>query len=143
MFSVTEASAFDVAELLGDAGQAQRVGRTAFGRYARQVAGGASCTIRDEAGQLVAMAGLWAEAGFAEAWFGVGPGARGHLVRLVRLLGRLMVMTLRDAGVHEVRAFIHPDSVAGARLAARLGFSHHGTASCPLGDQAVFVRRIP
>jgi hypothetical protein len=53
-----------------------------------------------------------------------------------------MVMTLREAGVPEVRAFIHPDSVAGARLASRLGFSHHDTASSPLGPQAVFVRRI-
>lgn len=139
---VSEASAFDMLEAQGDAGRRTVVTRRRFGEMARQVSEGASLTIRDEAGALVCVMGLWPEPDHAEAWLAVGPAFRRNFRgALDRLEDALCAVACANAPL-EVRVYVVGlgDRVAGARMAAWLGFQRDGTEATSLGPVAVFTR---
>lgn len=137
---IAEASAFDLLETVDDQGAPLRLRRTHFGKLARQVSQGATVSIRDARGQLVIVAGLWPENDHAEAWFAAGPAAARRLVPALRLLRRLMDFACREARVREVRTYTAPDGVAGARIAAVLGFEAQGLIDG--GATRLFARRF-
>lgn len=142
---VGQARASDLLETVDDFGRRQRFTRRGFALAARQAAEGAALTIRDEAGALVAVVGLWPEADHAEAWLAVGAGFRASPVAAVRRMRALLDAVGADVAPMDVRAFVRPGPegrVAGARLAAWLGFETDGedrTAGAPL---VRFVRRF-
>jgi hypothetical protein len=119
--------------------------RWRFGIYCRQVAGGASATLRDEAGRLACIVGLWADPfnGEAEAWFVVGPALRANLTAAVRGMRRLLDAVGAEAAPLTVRAYVLPGGVAGARLAGWLGFAEDGEEATGLGPMRRFTRRFP
>lgn len=147
----TRASAFDLLEALDDGGRPMRWRRSWFGKMARQVSEGAAVTCRDADGRLVLVTGLYPEDGHAEAWFWAGPALRANLLPAVRQWRRIFDTAAVEAAPIEVRAFVHPKGVAGAKLASWLGFDRVGldeTGPVPLvefrrkverdaGDQAV------
>ncbi|MGH7021154.1 MAG: hypothetical protein ACREEY_14825 [Brevundimonas sp.] len=142
---VSEASAFDMLEGLTDAGLRGRFTRARFGEMARQVSEGASLTLRDEAGELVAVIGLWPEADHAEAWLTVGPAFRRNLLTALRRTRRALEEIATASGTTEVRAYVRDGAtaggrVAGARMAAWLGFDRAGEEATPLGPVIVFRR---
>ncbi len=138
---VSEASAFDMLEGLTDAGLRGRFTRARFGEMARQVSEGASLTLRDETGELVAVIGLWPEADHAEAWLSVGPAFRRNLLTALRRTRRALEEIASASGTAEVRAYVRAgERVAGARMAAWLGFDRAGEEATPLGPVIVFRR---
>jgi len=139
---LADASALDFAEVLDDLGRPQVVRRRYLAQMAVQIAGGAAMTIRDRDGALCLVAGLWPEDGYAEAWFGAGPALKAHLRPVLRLVDRALRIVTLEAQVSEVRCFIHPQSVAGARLAALCGFEALGETDHPLGAVLAYVRRF-
>lgn len=142
MVRVDAASAFDLLESLSDEGGRQRVTRARFGEMARQVSEGPALTLRDEAGVLVAVVGLWPEADHAEAWLAVGPAFRGHLLGALRQIRDAMAFVALASGTPEVRAYVRQGAgrVAGARMAAWLGFEKAGIEMTPIGPVDVFCR---
>jgi len=140
--TVSEASAFDMLEAPGDAGRRGVVTRRRFGEMARQVSEGAALTVRDAAGVLVCVMGLWPEADHAEAWLAVGPAMRANLRPALRLLDQALEAVAGGAGTGEVRVYVLGvgDRVAGARMAAGLGFDRIGEEATRLGPVAVFRR---
>lgn len=138
---VSEASAFDMLEAQGDAGRRAVVTRRRFGEMARQVSEGAALTVRDPAGALVCVMGLWPEADHAEAWLAVGPAMRANLRPALRLLGEALETVAGGGEAQEVRVYVRAgDRVAGARMAAGLGFDRIGEEASRLGPVAVFCR---
>lgn len=102
---------------------------------ARQVSTGRAVTLRDEAGVLVAVMGLWPEADHLEAWFAAGPALRR---RLRSALG-LARVALEDAGDGEVRVYVRGGPrVAGARMAAWLGFAPDGEEPTRFGPVRIY-----
>lgn len=148
---VSEASAFDMLEALTDAGQRGRFTRQRFGEMAAQVAAGVSLTVRDEAGVMVCVMGLWPEADHAEAWLATGPGFRPHLRRALSCIADALSAVAGAVGPIEVRIYVRSattsgdwsDRVAGARMAAGLGFERIGEEATRLGPVAVFSRTYP
>ena len=137
---ISEASAFDMLEALDDLGRPARIGRRRFALVARQVSQGATLTIRTSGGELCLCGGLWPEPDHAEAWFAVGPACQAHLGAVLRIVARVTALTCRAAGVAEVRTYVHPDSVAGARIARLLGFEVQPGGQP--GAPTVFIRRF-
>ncbi|MFC5374743.1 hypothetical protein ACFPIF_19460 [Brevundimonas faecalis] len=144
MVIVTEASAFDMLEALTDAGGRGRFTRQRFGEMARQVSEGAALTLRGPDGALVAVVGLWPEADHAEAWLAVGPGFRPNLLAALRAMGRALEEIVAASGTEEVRVYVRGAGrrVAGARMAAWLGFDRAGEEATPLGAVTVFRRNF-
>lgn len=145
--TVTEASAFDLLETLDDMGARARFTRLRFGRMSRQVSEGAALTFRDADGLLVCVAGLWPEADHAEAWLAVGPAFRRRFRTALERIGVALVEMATAAGPMEVRAYVRstaprPDRVAGARMAAWLGFERTGSEATPCGPVEVFSRQF-
>ena len=140
--TVSSASVFDFGETLSDKGLPWRRPRRIMAHMARQVSEGLALTVRDRAGQLCLICGLWPEADYVEAWFAAGPGLPAQLRASVRLARRICEAAMIEAGLSEARAFIHPDSVAGARLAALFGFSAGEIVDHPLGPVQTFVRSL-
>lgn len=143
MVTVAQASAFDMLESLSDSGGRARFTRLRFGEMARQVSEGAAITLRTDAGELVAIAGLWPEADHAEAWLAVGPAFKANLLRALRQLKRSMNEIASTAAVGEVRAYVRPTGngrVAGSRMAAWLGLEPAGAEETPIGRILVFRR---
>lgn len=145
---VEAASAFDMLEALGDDGGRARLTRQRFGQMARQVSEGAAMTLRDDAGRLVCVIGLWPEADHAEAWLAIGPGFRDQALGALRIAGRMMAGVCADAGVAVVRTYVElgwtvPERVAGLRMAAWLGFTRVGTEAVGSRLFAVLERSIP
>ena len=133
--SIERASAFDLLEAVGDDGGRQRFTRQRFGEMARQVSTGRAVTLRAGDGQLVAVMGLWPEADHLEAWFAAGPAFR----RNVRAALGLARVALEDAGTGEVRVYVRGGArVAGARMAAWLGFEPGEEEATRLGPVRVF-----
>lgn len=144
---VTEASAFDMLEALTDAGRRGRFTRQRFGEMARQVSEGAALTLRDQTGELVAVIGLWPEADHAEAWLAVGPAFRRNLLTALRATRRALESVAEASGTEEVRVYVRApvgprERVAGARMAAWLGFDRAGEEATPLGAVTVFRRNF-
>lgn len=143
MVTVRQASAFDMLEALNDSGARSKLTRARFGEMARQVSEGAAITLRDDAGVLIAVAGLWPEADHAEAWLAVGPAFRANLLPALRQLRLSMGEIAQAAGVEEVRAYVRPmggERVAGARMAAWLGLEPAGEDETPIGRVLVYRR---
>lgn len=148
--TVGAASAFDMLEAVGDDGFGQRVTRQRFGEMARQVTDGAAFTIRDAAGGLVCVMGLWPEPDHAEAWLAVGASMRANLRPALGLMAGYLEAVARAAGVDEVRTYVRlvgradraGSRVAGCRMAAWLGFEWIGTEASAAGVVAVFSRRF-
>lgn len=148
--TVLEASAFDMLEALTDAGGRGRFTRQRFGEMAAQVAAGMSLTVRDEAGVLVCVMGLWPEPDHAEAWLATGPGFRPNLRKALSCMQDALWAVATAAGPMEVRVYVREataggtgDRVAGARMAAGLGFERIGEEATRLGPVAVFSRTYP
>lgn len=140
---VEEASAFDMLDALSDRGGRARVTGRRFGEMARQVSEGASLTLREDSGELVAVIGLWPEADHLEAWLAVGPAFRRNLRgALAAIEDALVFVACRNAPV-EVRAYVQGGPrVAGARLASWLGFEGGEAEATPIGPVPVFRRRF-
>lgn len=136
---LTEATVFDLLETVDNEGRPLRTSRRMFGLLARQVAGSMAVTARDGQGRLAAVAGLWPEVDHVEAWFAAGP-AFSHAA--CRALRRALLAVAGDGELGEIRAYLHPSSVAGQRLAAVFGFIPAGETDGPFGRQPVFVRRF-
>lgn len=135
------ASAFDMLEALDDQGRRPRLTRQRFGEMARQVSEGPSVTLRDEAGRLAVVAGLWPEADHWEAWFAVGPAFRPNLRRALGQLEHLLTVVAGSGESAEVRVYVRPgDRVAGKRMASWLGFTTVGIEGSPIGPVEVFTR---
>lgn len=140
---VARARPLDFLETVGDDGRAQLVNRRSFGLWARQVSGSEALTWRDDAGELVAITGMWPLGDRQwEAWFAAGPALRRCLIPFVwdfradlAVLGRFMPGAT-------ITAYIHPSSVAGPRIAKLLGFQPCGLTSSPLGDLATYRRTL-
>lgn len=149
--TVSEASAFDMLEALTDAGERGRFTRQRFGEMAAQVAAGMSLTVRDDAGRLVCVMGLWPEPDHAEAWLATGPGFRPNLRAALSCMQDALCAVAGAAGPLEVRIYVRAattgpvwsDRVAGARMAAGLGFERIGEEATRLGPVAVFSRTYP
>lgn len=139
-----DASGLDFLEALDDAGavviwRQQRI----FGLRCRQVEGGAAVTLRDAAGALVCIVGLYADdAGAAEAWFAAGPAMRANLLAAVRRARALLDQVGTAAAPVTARAYVRPEGVAGARLARWLGFADAGLQDTALGRLRRFERRF-
>lgn len=144
--SVAPASAFDMLEALGPDGGRPRLTRQRFGEMARQVAEGVAVTLRDDAGVLVCVVGLWPEADHAEAWLADGPAFRANLRGALRAARALLESVAEGGGCDQVRAYVHTpagaDRVAGARMAAWLGFRRIGEEAARHGPVAVFSREF-
>ena len=143
--TVSEASAFDMLEALSDTGGRGRFTRARFGEMARQVSEGAALTLRDEAGELVAVVGLWPEADHAEAWLTVGIAFRRNMRGALGRIRAALEGIAEASGTSEVRAYVRAtdrpgDRVAGARMATWLGFIRTGTEATPAGPVEVFSR---
>lgn len=142
--SLARARPLDFLEIVGNDGRPQVHNRRSFGRFARQVSGSWSWTARDGAGELVAIAGVY-PVGLheAEAWFAAGPALRPHL-RAVLQLARdgLDRLDLARPGPLIAVAYIHPSSVAGDRLAAKLGFHPCDPEDTPLGRMNTWRRLL-
>jgi hypothetical protein len=134
--TVARTSAFDMLEAVGDDGGRARLTRQRFGELARQVSASAAITVRDEAGALVVVLGLWPEPDHLEAWLAAGPAFRANL----RSALGLARAALDDAGPGEVRAYARGlgPRVAGARMAAWLGFEPAGEEPTRFGPVQVF-----
>ncbi len=142
--TIAEARPLDLLEALDDHGGGRAVRtRTSFGRFARQVEGGAAVTVRTVAGELVAVAGLYPDdPNGAEGWFAAGPALRGSLLATVRLLRRTLDLAGAEASPLLVSVYLHPRGVAGARLARWLGFQAVGITDTAIGRLATFRRRF-
>lgn len=129
---------FDLLEAVGDDGGRPRFTRQRFGEMARQVSNGRSVTLRAADGALVAVMGLWPEPDHLEAWFAAGPALRRHL----RAALGLAAVALEDAGAGEVRVYVREGAagprVAGARMAAWLGFVPGEEEATRLGPVRVY-----
>lgn len=144
VIAVTQASAFDMLECARDTGGRERFTRSRFGEMARQVSEGASMTLREPGGRLIAVVGLWPEADHAEAWLAIGPAFRANLLAALREIRSSMDQVAVAAGVSEVRAYVRAAvgaRVAGARMASWLGFEPAGTEQLPTGTVQIFTRR--
>lgn len=147
LMRVAEASAFDLLEALDDQGRPARFTRSRFGEASRQVAEGAAYTIRDPHGRLAAVAGLWPEADHLEAWLAAGPALGSALRPTLAAIRSLLDAAGPAAGLAEARAYVAIPArpakrVAGARLAAWLGFKGVGVAETPVGPMQMFIRRF-
>lgn len=143
--TMAPASAFDMLEATTAEGARLRVTRQRFGEMARQVAEGVAITLRDDAGRLVCVAGLWPEPDHAEAWLAIGPAFRPNLLAALRGIRGAMEAVASQPGVcDQVRVYVRDagDRVAGARMAARLGFRRIGSEATRLGPVAVFSREF-
>jgi len=144
------ASAFDMLETLAPNGGRARVTRQRFGEMARQVAEGVAVTVREPGGRLVCVIGLWPEPDHAEAWLAVGPGFREHLRAGLRATRETLEAIAAEGGCDRVLTYVRepsgggdrPGRVAGARMAAWLGFRRIGTEDTRLGSVAVFSREF-
>lgn len=134
--TVRRASAFDMLEAVGDDGGRQRFTRQRFGEMARQVSASAAVTVREADGTLVAVMGLWPEPDHLEAWLSTGPAFRRNL----RAVLALALEALDDAGAGEVRVYVRGEGarVAGARMAAWLGFEPDGVEAARFGPVRAF-----
>lgn len=144
--TIAPSSAFDMLETLAPNGGRARVTRQRFGEMARQVAEGVAVTVREPGGRLVCVIGLWPEPDHAEAWLAVGPGMRANLLAGLRVARRTLEAVAAEGGCDRVLTYVRqPEGagrVAGARMAARLGFRRIGTEDTRLGPVAVFSREF-
>lgn len=129
----------DFLEALGVDGRPFVRNRRTFGLYARQVAGTWSWTIRDGAGRLCAICGLWREADRQyEAFFVGGEALRANLIPV------LWLIRAGFGQVHgRVTAYIDPAGVAGDRLASVLGFQPCGLTDTRAGPLRTWRRTFP
>lgn len=143
--TVVPAQPLDFLEALDVKGRPYVRNRRTVALCARQVSGSWAFTARDEAGRLVAIAGVWG--GFnddLEAWFTVGEAIGPNLLTVVRLIRSALAHLATEAWAHaDVVAYIDPDSVAGERLAASLGFQPCGPAKTPAGTLLSYRRHFP
>jgi hypothetical protein len=140
---VHDASALDFLEALNDSGAGRSVRlRRQFGWLARQVAEGVSVTIRTGDGELCMIAGLFPEAGEAEAWFAAGPALKANLKGAFRLWRELFEAVGQEVAPLTVRVYLAPDSVAGVRFAAWFGFQAEGVRVTPIGPVETWTRRF-
>lgn len=139
---VEEASAFDMLDAMSDRGGRMRLTGRRFGEMARQVSAGASLTIREEGGALVAVVGLWPEADHLEAWLATGPAFRRNLRGALSAIEDALVFFACRAAPVQVRAYVVGSGprVAGARLATWLGFEGGEPEATPVGPVPVFRR---
>lgn len=108
-----------------------------------QLAGSEAVTLRAADGGLVCIAGLYDHGdGLAEAWFIHGPAMRPCLKTALAMLRRGLEAVGEVTPGVTVVAFIHPESVAGARIAARLGFKDDGAFDTPFGVIPRWTRRF-
>ncbi|HZL00480.1 MAG TPA: hypothetical protein VFC47_11335 [Caulobacteraceae bacterium] len=140
--TVAHASAFDFEDALTDDGERPvAMNRPLFALFARQVSTGCAFTMRDGAGRLVMIAGLYPIEGRAEAWWAVGPAMRANLRAGLRIWLDLLLAVAQDVAPIEVRAHIAARSVAGAAMARWCGFTEAGHAEFPgFGRMAVWRR---
>lgn len=140
---VSAARALDFLEVQAVSGRALIRDRRTFGLHARQVAGSEAITLRDDAGRLAVVAGLYDDGQEIEAWFGAGvalrANLRGVLLRLASALAHVGVI----APGAVLTAYIDPASVAGDRLARGLGFNAEGLTDTALGPLKTWRRRFP
>lgn len=141
--ALTEARPLDWLEALDETGRFPATrNRRAFGLHARQVEGGASIAVRTAEGQLCVLAGLYPDGDDIEAWFAPGPALRANLRPAMRLTRRALEAIAGAAAPVDVRCYVHPSGVAGARLAAWLGLEAAGEIETSLGRLRIFARRF-
>lgn len=145
MVSVEEARPLDFLEALDDTGrQPLRWTKLHFARIAEQINLGTGVTIRAQDGRLALMAGLFPdEDGLTtEAWFAAGPALRANFRTAMTAARRLLDEIGPDLAPLRIVAFIHPDSVAGSRLAAWFGFRADGVGETWRGPLERWTRRF-
>lgn len=142
--SVAPAMALDLLEAADDAGRPRlHVGRAAFKLYALQVADGCAVTIRDAAGELCCVAGLYPEDGDdAELWFAAGPALRANLWAALKAGARALEACATAAAPLRVKAYVAPQRVAGQRLARWLKLRAEGLIDSEIGPLSVWTRRF-
>lgn len=121
----------------------QRWTRRGFGRWAHQVALSETLAVETDAGQLVAVVGLY-DLGREqyEAWFAAGPAARANLLGLLRIVRQVLQVAEDTMPGATVRAYIDPGSVAGPRLATILGFAEAGPTETDSGVFETWLREL-
>lgn len=144
---VSETLTADILEALDDAGRVVVWRqRRHFGLYGRQIDGSATATVRDGAGGLICILGLWQDVDdplAAEGWFAVGAAFRHHRVAAFRIMREMLDAAF--AGPlrgYVLRAHVDPGNVAGARLAGWLGFTDDGLVETGLGSRRRYLRRV-
>jgi hypothetical protein len=117
--------------------------RRAYGAFARQATDGFGVAIRTADGELAAIVGLYPDGERVEAWFSPGPACRRRMLAVIRTMRQLLDGFAVQAAPRSVPviAYIHPRSVAGARIAASLGFEAVGLTDSVLGPLQTFCRR--
>lgn len=139
---VRAASAFDFLKAVDMSGRCWVRTRRTFGQQARVLSESAAVTICTEAGELVAVAGLYdgplSEG--SEAWLASGPALKANLLGVLRRLAICLEGVARLAPGVAVTAYIDPASVAGDRLAAMLGFEDVGLTPHGAGQLRTFRR---
>lgn len=138
--TIRPASALDLLEAVDDRGEGVCVrARPRFGRLSRQVAEGVALTVRDEAGRLCAVAGLYPDGETeAEAWFAMGPALKANLMPTLRVLRGLFEIIATEAAPLTVRA--HLAGVAGAKIARVFGGQPAGVRDTPAGPLDTWTR---
>lgn len=87
-----------------------------------QISGGRSWAVRDEAGVIVGIAGLYpAIEGGLDGWYWPGPAARSGMLQMIRAI-RLTLSQLPHDQIHIVTR-----TPQGGRIARLAGFKRHDT----------------
>lgn len=138
------ASAFDWADAFDDDGEKPIVmDRRLFGMLARQAVSPLAFAIRDEAGELALLMGLYPHPdGWFEGWFAVGPAMRRNLWAAVKAARTILDQVASDAAPVDVRCHVAPGSVAGHRLAPLFGL-HETDMAGVIPDVTVWRRVWP
>lgn len=131
--TVAKARPLDLLEAVGMGGAPLVRNRRTFGLYARQLGESDALSFRDGA-QLVAIAGVYdLGLGEFECWLMAGPALASNVAALVRDL-RHDLAVVQAVTFAALLAYIDPASVAGARIAAILGFHPCGPTQTAIGD---------
>lgn len=138
--TVSTARALDFLEVHTVEGAIAVRHRRMFGLVARMVEGSETITVRDPAGRLCVVAGLYPGDDGAEAWFGSGPALAANLLATVRLVRRVLDHIATEAPGLVVDAHVNPRSVAGDRLARWLGFTAAGVTDHAFGPLRTWRR---
>lgn len=113
--------------------------RRQFGLMTLQVARSEAITMRDAAGALCCVAGIYEyDDGSTEAWFCEGPALKANLLGVIRRL-QVTMGELSLSGV-EPFAYVLAEGVAGDRIAAMLGFDFMGLRPSPMGPLKTWRR---
>jgi hypothetical protein len=141
---VARAQPLDFLEVVDADGRPTVRNRRAFGLYARQIAVSEALTWRDAAGELVAIVGLYHDAGrgWWEGWLAAGPALRAQLRPLLKDLQQDLAALAPLLNPGEIVAYIAPESVAGGRMAKLLGFQPCDPTASPLGPLDTYRRSL-